>query len=298
MAGTANAVFEVARKEVLQHLRTKRLLGISIAFVVTITLMTIIVPMVFLGGDIGDQFDRGDAPLENFVLLFYLQGLPILFFLSGYFYIQLLALLLTADGVSSEWSHKTIFLLLSKPVSRGAMLAGKFLGSAVAVGATVLLVLTLDYLALVALLPGSPDAEALGRFLLGVGLVLLGVLAYAAIGLLCSTLTQSTVAGILLAVTAWIIIFPLLGNLDSLVALARFGAESFSMSDAEAGRGWSQYLSPGESMRHASEVFVGTETGLFGDQRGSPWAAALALIAQTAVFLGLSFVVVRRRNFE
>ncbi len=294
-----SATYEVARKEFLQLLRTKRLLGVGIALVLTMALLTVVVPVSFLGVDGVRDLFGAEASIPNAVLLFFLSGFLLL---SGYFFIQLLPLLLTSDAVCSEWQSRTIFLLLSKPVSREAFVVGKFVGIAGTVAVFVAALLVLDY-ALVSMLFGAPDAAAVGDFLLATGVIVLGVLAFSAVALFFSTLTRSSVAAMLLAIVSWIILFPLLANLDFLIAMARFGLDAFTMSAEEAGTGWSQYLSPGETMRSASAVLVPDESGglggLFGGGGDVNVAASVgALLAHTAFFVAMSLLVVRRRNFE
>ncbi len=295
------AVFEIARKEVLQHIRTKRLLIIGSFFLLALILLTIVVPVAFLDlSPDGSFFGESEFSLENGVLLFFLTGF---FFLSGYFYIQLLPLVLTADAVCSEWNSRTIFLLLSKPVSRSAFVLGKFIGSFFTVAVTMVVLLVLDYLLLQPLLPGGPDGSDIAGFAGALGILLLGVGSFTAFALFLSTLTRSTVASMILAITSWIIIFPLLGRLDLFIALARHGSEAFSMTNEEAGIGWSQYLSPAESMDVASNVLVGSteDIGFLGDflsGEANVGLSIFALLAQTALFLGLALLVVQRRNFE
>jgi ABC-type transport system involved in multi-copper enzyme maturation permease subunit len=301
--GFAHAVYEVTRKEVLQHLRTKRLLILAPIFLAVMVLLTIVFPLLLLDqGNLNELEQASDSGLQNLVLLFFLSGF---FFLSGYFYIQLLPIVLTSDSVCSEWSNRTIFLLLSKPVSRTAFVLGKFLGSAITVAGLVLVLLLLDYLVLQFTLPGFSSVEDWGRFAAALGLLVLGAMAYTALALLFSTLTRSAVTANVLAITAWIVVLPLLARLDFFIAVAAHGIEQ-ALADPEAsGIGWSQYLSPGDSMRSATTALAGdTQSGgLLASLAGlgstaDPAVGAFALLVQTALFLGLSVLVVQRRNFE
>lgn len=297
------ATYEVARKEFLQLLRTKRLLGVGLALIVTMVLLTIVVPIAFFDLDqegavedeFGDELGEG-AAIQNFVLLFFLSGFLII---SGYFFIQLLPILLTADAVCSEWSNRTIFLLLSKPVPRWAFVLGKFFGIAVPVALFVAALLVLDYLALLTFVPDTPDAEAWGRFAGAVGIIALGVLAFSAVALFFSTLTRSGVASMLLTVVSWILVFPILAQTAFFIALAR--DKTGGLGD---GPTWSEYLSPGDMMGTASRILLPGDLGfafaVFGG--GFPeaewWQAVLALVAHTVFFVVLSLVVVQSRNFE
>lgn len=295
-----HAAYEVARKEVLQHLRTKRLLVLTIIIFLTLVLLTIVLPLTVLDftGEEAFLFGEG-AALENAVLMFFLSGILLL---SGYLFFQLMAILLTADGVCSEWNNRTVFLLLSKPVPRTAFVVGKYAGTTLTVSAALVLMLGLDYLILQPLIPGTPGAAGVTGFFAALGFLVLGVAAFAAVGLFFSTLTRSSAMSILFAVLAWILVFPILSRIDLIMAFGRHGFEALGMSNAEAGIGWGVYLSPGRLMETASPMLLGQDGGglLFGGGDGgpAPWAAGVALLAHTAFFLGLSLLVVTRRDFE
>jgi ABC-2 type transport system permease protein len=298
----ANAIWQVARKEMLQHVRTKRLFIIVPIFLVVMVLVTLVFPTTIIRHhDLAQGFAAGTAN-QNIAMLLFFSGF---FVLSGYFYLQLLAMVLTSDAISSEWSSRTLFLLLSKPVSRRAMVLGKFLGSADTVVAVVAVLVTLDYVLLVAVIPGSPSSESVLRFVEALCILLLGCLAFCAVGLFFSTLTRSTVSGILMALAAWMFVFPMLGSLDSIVNIGKNGLEGVTQGSGDFA--WAVYLSPSSSMRVASNVLSPAAEGpmqnvfarLFGfSSPGEPWAAALALVAHTAIFLAASLAVVQRRNFE
>ncbi|MFO1532097.1 MAG: ABC transporter permease [Thermoplasmatota archaeon] len=298
-----HSTLEVARKEVLQHIRTKRLFIIVPIFVVVMVLVTVVVPgQILKHSTLNGGFLPGTAN-QNIAMLFFFSGF---FVLSGYFYLQLLSLVLTTDAVSSEWSSRTLFLLLSKPVSRRAMVLGKFIGSTATVLIVVAVTVFLDYVVAGAALPGGVSGESWGRFMGALGILLLGCTAFCAAGLFFSTLTRSAVTGLLLAMAAWIFVFPLLGTLDQLLDISNNGLEA--LVNPSPSVGWSVYLSPTSSMRVASNVMAPSVQGdattnffarLFGfTAPGDPGGAALALLVHAATFLGLALWVVDRRNFE
>ncbi|MFO1535849.1 MAG: ABC transporter permease [Thermoplasmatota archaeon] len=297
-----NVTYQVARKEFLQHIRTKRLLIIVPVFLAVMVFITVIVPtQIIKGGTLSGGFEGGTAE-QNIAMLLFFSGF---FILSGYFYLQLLPIILTTDAVSSEWESRTLFLLLSKPVPRPAFVLGKFLGSTATVVMVAGLALLLDYGLLSLVLRNPPSAHSVQGFLLGLLIILLGCVAFSAVGLFCSTLTRSTTTGILIALATWIFVFPLLGSLDSLIDIGKRGLTSLATGPETA---WSVYLSPSSSMRVASNAIApvaagGNELGflarLFGFAApGEPAWAIVALLAHTAIFLGLALAVVKRRNFE
>lgn len=284
-----NATYEVARKEVLQHIRTKRLLIIAGLVVASLVLITAIVGPRFIEGE-------GEVAVaaENFVLLLYFST----FFIGGYFFIQLLAIVLTADAVCSEWSSRTIFLLLSKPVSRTAFVLGKFLGSYVTVAVTLAVLFSLDYLAIQPLYAGSPSFQEVLGFFGAIGVLVLGAGAFTALALFFSTLTRSNVMALLLTLGSWIIIFPLLGQVGFFIEL---GQDNPDM-DSDSVRAW-RYFNPGALMASAGEVLVADDEARSGLDflSGAPKSllgAVLGLLGHTAGWLALSLLVVNRRNFE
>lgn len=298
------ATYEVARKEVLQHLRTKRLLIIGPIFILVMVLVTIVFPTSILKPrDIAAASAAAGVSAQNIAILFFLT--PLLF-LSGYFYLELVPILLTADAVCSEWASKTIFLLLSKPVSRVQFVLGKFFGSIVTVAGFLVGLMLLDYLLLQIFLPGHSGGEDWLRFFGALGILVLGATAYTSIALFFSTLTRSAVMANLLAITSWIMVFPLLAKVDYFIAVSKYGISAVSNNDpASIGIGWSRYLSPGDSMTAAGKLLLpklDSDTSgvlsLFGVVGPDAFPAIVALLVQTGIFLGLSIWVVQRRNFE
>ncbi|MFA5943348.1 MAG: ABC transporter permease, partial [Candidatus Thermoplasmatota archaeon] len=179
-----NAMWQVARKEILQHIRTKRLLIIAGVIIFALALVTLV-----FGPNIARSFDdfgfQSDAATENLLLSVFLGFLGLVF-------IQLLPIILTADAVCSEWSSRTIFLLLSKPVSRTAFVFGKYVGSLVTVVVTLVVLLGLDYAIMQPLYSGEPDAQDILGFAKFLGFLCVGSAALAAMALFFSTVTRST----------------------------------------------------------------------------------------------------------
>lgn len=292
-----HATYEVARKEFLQLLRTRRLLVIGALLLASLLFTTVVVPVLFFNLD--QAADPGELALENQVFLIFLNA-PII---GGYFFIQLLAIVLVSDGVVSEWQRRTIFLLLSKPVPRSAFVLGKFLGSVVPLAVAFTLLFALDYGLLQILLPGTPTGAQAGRFFGGVGLIVLGVVAFAAMGLFFSTLTRSSVASLVATLAFAFLVFPLLGGIGDFVRIA----DSFDggVVDETAPRyDWSHYLNPGLVMVMAGDVI--SEGSLSGGlvafiPQNAPvhlWLSIVSTVGFAASFIGLSLLSVWRRDFE
>lgn len=295
----ARSVYEVARKEVLQHIRTKRLLIIGIAMAVLLLTVT-----MGFGPNIMRTFDA-DTPnaQENTILAFYF-GFALI---GGLVFTQLLAIVLTADAVCSEWSNRTIFLLLSKPVSRVAFVVGKFLGNITVLAGTILALFSATYLVMQPFYRGAPTATEVGAFFLTILLIILGCMAYAAMALFFSTLTKSTIMSTLITLAMWIIVLPLVGALGFFTHLGdpNAGDESFFDSD-EVQR--TLYFNPASDMQAVVPLLLPHDDGefkevvrflnFFNPAPNNVDLAVASLGAYTVVFFAAAIAVVRFRNFE
>jgi ABC-type transport system involved in multi-copper enzyme maturation permease subunit len=300
MSEFVRAVYEIARKEVLQHIRTKRLLIIGIAMAVLLFVATLV-----FGPNIMDAFEEtGPNSKESMVLAFYFGfGL-----IGGLVFTQLLAIVLTTDAVCSEWSNRTIFLLLSKPVSRTAFVVGKFLGNIAVLSGTLVTLLTIDWLLMQPLYSGSPSGEEVLGFVLTVLLIILGCTTFAAMALFFSTLTRSTIMSTLITLAMWIIVFPLIGAIGLFTSIGDSDAtseEDFFESD-QVQR--TLYLNPASDMQAVVGLLLPHDDGdfttalrflnFFNPAPTDVGKAVGALLIYSALFLAASILVVQRRNFE
>ncbi len=310
MSDFLRATYEVARKEVLQHIRTKRLLiiaGIMLFLLVMVTL--VFGPQVTKDANVGGGTGNSDHPftnaLENMVLTVYF-GVSLV---GGLQFTQLLAIVLTGDAVCSEWSNRTIFLLLSKPVSRVAFVTGKLLGNLTTVFVTIGGLFILDYGLMQFFYAGSPDGAEVAGFFLMLVFILLGCAAFASISLFFSTITKSTLMSFLYTLGVWLIGFPILGSIGVFTSLrdaARDGTVQ-NFYDLPQVQAW-LYLNPVADMQAGLRALLPHDTGdtaqflrLLNFFNGAPndsGLAALMLVVYTLIFYGLSVLVVKRRNFE
>lgn len=299
VADFTRGVYEVARKEVLQHIRTKRLLIIGIAMAVLLVTVTL-----GFGPNIMRTFDdSGPNAQENTILAFYF-GFALI---GGLVFTQLLAIVLTADAVCSEWSNRTIFLLLSKPVSRVAFVVGKFLGNVAVLASTIFVLFALVYALMQPFYSGSPTGEEVGAFFLTLLLIILGCMAYASMALFFSTLTKSTIMSTLITLAMWIIVLPLVGALGFFTHLGdpNAGEESF-FDSPEVQR--TLYFNPASDMQSVVPLLLPHDGGefkevvrflnFFNPAPNNVDMAVASLAAYTIVFFAASILVVRMRNFE
>lgn len=289
----------VAGKEVMQHVRTKRLLIIGVAMAVLLAVVTLV-----FGPNLMDNVgDDGPNSKENTVLAFYF-GFALI---GGLVFTQLLAIVLTADAICSEWSNRTIFLLLSKPVSRTAFVTGKFLGNIAVLAITIFGLFSLDYLAMQAFYSGSPSGEEVGGFFLTVLLVILGCMAYASMAMFFSTLTRSTIQSTLLTLAMWIIILPLVGLTGFFTNIGDQDAQGEAFFDSAEVQAW-LYLNPASDMQSVVPLLLPHDDGefkevvrflnFFNPAPNSVGWAVVALASYTVVFFAASIAVVRWRNFD
>jgi ABC-type transport system involved in multi-copper enzyme maturation permease subunit len=299
------AVYEVARKDVLQHIRTKRLLVIGIFFFVVLQLVTMVIPLAF--GIADDNPPAGSPSRENEMFNFHLNAS----FFGGLFAIQLLCVVLTSDAVCSEWGNRTIFLLLSKPVSRTAFAVGKYVGSVASVLPLILVIYIVQYFLMMAVYAGQPTADEVVGFIEMLGLLVLGSLAITAFALFLSSLTKSTTMALILSLLSVIILLPLLtavGDITLIVDEISREADGgdFQEPDLESWRyDWSHYF-PGAALNSApgrlfpdQDVGFGSFSGLIPQSAPQRTAlAAVSALVYTGLFLGLSIWRVNKRNFE
>ncbi len=295
-----HAFREITRKEVIQHVKTARLLTVGILFVLALVLTTIVFPLVFeeiLGGSIDEFADEGSA--QNLIFAFFLGISNFIPFIGGVFYIALVSIILTADGVTSEWQRRTIFLVLSKPVPRSAFVLGKYAGAMIAVTTPMLVLCILDYAVLSIIYKGIPDWEAALRFFGALGILVLGAGAYGAMALFVSTLVRSSVASFIIALGTWIVVLPLAGIPGTIMQTID---SNKGPVDAAA---WKyevfRLISPGDLMGSAGRILldVTDEVGALGGAGPARiWLSPVMLTVQIVAYLGFALLVVRRRNFE
>lgn len=288
----AQVAWVVARKEIMEHLRSKRVYIIGGLFFATFLAASIlgIIFMDQLSGMMGMPPDEAGQSIRA-ILLFY-------FSIGGFTFVNVLALALSADRICGEWKNKSLFLLLSKPVSRSGMLAGKILGAYLSVAGIFVAVFLVCFLVLLAFL-GIPDATSWGQILGGLGIVLLGLLPFVGLGILCSSLFRSPVASFIVALGLWFLVFPLIGVIGVLIDMFRGVGPEGQLA------GFFTLLSPNSLIQAATGVWFG-EQGMMGGggglaTMGLPEQMALvvlAMLVHTTVYLGLSFAVVMRRDYD
>ncbi|MBM3312423.1 MAG: hypothetical protein FJY80_13060 [Candidatus Aminicenantes bacterium] len=132
--------------------------------------------------------------------------------------LSLVALLFGFDLVTREREAGTLKLALANPVSRAAVLAGKWAGNFLSLSVPFLLV-TGAGVALLALVPGLRwSGPALGRlaFVLGASLAYMAL--FLSLGLLVSALSRRSSTSLVILLLLWALLVFVLPNLGTLVA--------------------------------------------------------------------------------
>lgn len=134
------------------------------------------------------------------------------------FLLPLIGIALGFDAVNGEYSRRTMSRILSQPIYRDALLAGKFLGGLIVIG-ICLLTLWLLVTGLGILSLGLPPS---GEEILRSIAFLIASLAYAgvwlAVAILFSTLFRAPATSALAALTLWLILTLFWGMIAPLVA--------------------------------------------------------------------------------
>lgn len=307
MSDFARATYEVARKEFLQHVRSTRLIVVAILFMISLIVTTIVLPVTLGFTEFFEEAPEGNEEFyvpsgENFAMTLFLT-IPIL---GGVFFIQVLSIVMTSDGVCSEWHNRSIFLLLSKPVPRMAFVLGKFFGSVVPLAVLVALLMMIDYAILQAVFPGTSDGTDVARFFGGLGILVIGLTVFATMGLFFSTLTRSTLASLFMTFGVAFLVLPLVGLIGefNLWADQENAFDQDGIDPDAAKYDWSRYLNPGTIMSKSTEV-IGGEDFRFGLTFLVPtfapahtWLAVVSGFAFIGVFLLGALTIVQYRNFE
>ncbi len=274
-----NAVWHIARKELADGLRNRWLLAISLLFAL------LAVGIAWFGAAAAGQVGFTSIP-ATIVSLASLAT----------FLMPLIALLLAYDAIVGEDEGGTLLLLLTYPLGRGQILLGKFLGHGMILALATLIGFGCAALAIV-LLVEDVDAAlllwAFARFILSA--TLLGLVFLALAYLLSSLVTEkSSAAGLALGVWFFfVLVFDL-----ALLGVLVLGKGALSPELLP----WLLLLNPTDVFRLinlAGFESSGNALGVMalgGDLPVSPAWLWLCLLAWMGLFLGLAYLLFRKRE--
>ena len=191
----------------------------------------------------------------------------------------IVAVFIAAGLVHKEVDKRTVFVIFSKPVSRGAFIAGKFIGLCGTMAA-VLAGMGLFLFAMVGIL----DGRASGMVLVATAMIYVQLLTVMAVTIFFSTLGSAILASVL-----GICVF-VAGQLsENVLSLTRLGKSPLTEALS-----WAVYVViPNLAAVDVKAGVVGEETLAWG-QIGL-WTAYLA--AYIVVVLALAAVIFRRKEF-
>ncbi|MCW5690364.1 MAG: ABC transporter permease [Pseudolabrys sp.] len=182
------AVFTVAAGEIRSALRNRWVLS------ATLVLAALALSLALLGS--APTGTVGVAPLD--VTVVSLTSLTI-------FLVPLIALLLSHDAIVGESERGTLLLLLSYPLARWQVIAGKFIGHT----AVVAIAVTLGYGSaglMIAWLFGGIDSESMTAFAALIGSSIVLGAAFLALGYLVSVCAPQRATAIGVAVAIWLVL--------------------------------------------------------------------------------------------
>ncbi len=120
--------------------------------------------------------------------------------------LTILALALSYDALTGERSARTLAQLVVRPITRRTILFGKFVAYLAAAGGLFVVTTLVLYVGLSLITRKVPSSSDVDYLILSMGIMLLYVMSFIAIGLLISSLTRTSLDSLLGAVFVWILL--------------------------------------------------------------------------------------------
>ena len=196
---TSYTFLTIAQKEFQSAIRTKRFLVFGIIFVL----------LALIGAYYGNtDLTRSISPTSGAPNP---TTQPINYVISvAYSYSQviltILALALSYDALTRERSERTLVQLLVRPIRRSTILFGKFVAYLAAAGGLFVGMTLVLYIGLSFITRKFPSSSDIDYLFLSMGIILLYVMSFIAIGLLISSVTRTSLDSLLGAVFVWILL--------------------------------------------------------------------------------------------
>lgn len=276
------AVWVVAKKEFMDNVRSRWILGITGVFI-SLTLV-----MSYFGAAQG-QGRTGFQGLAETVL----GSISIATIL-----VPILGLMLGYATIVGEKEQGSLLLLLAMPITRTEVLVGKFLGLGTVMAVSVVSGLGISGL----IIAGAVGPAGLGSYALFVGASILFSLAFVAMAILLSTVARRRSTAVGLAVLVWFAVAVIFETLLFGVFIATGGEFDFFGGTVDF-PGWFyavQLAIPTDAYGYLAMTLFGLAQA-FGfrivvPDFVNPWTAALSLVVWTAVPLGLALWRFRRQD--
>ncbi|MBP1853535.1 ABC transporter permease subunit [Rhizobium halophytocola] len=303
----------VALKEAADHMASSRM-----HLVMLLVLLTAIGSIYGAIGQIKDSVGQ-DPFLFLRIFTTAKQPLPSFVAFLG-FLLPLIGIALGFDAVNGEYNRRTMSRILSQPIFRDALLAGKFLGGLIVIGICLLtlwLLVTGMGILMVGLPPSGEEVLRGVAFLIA-SLVYAGV--WLAVSMLFSTLFRAPATSALAALTLWLVFTLFWGMLAPLVASGISPADPYDPMTIVHQAEWAQAIgriSPAMLYQDIIQALLSPETRtlglvfmnqLQGALMGAPlpfgqsalliWPELSGLIAAMIVVYTISYVAFQRQEIR
>jgi len=273
-------ILDIMGKEIKEIRKTKRLLVIGILFVVA---------TIGLAVFSGHFMEYGPNEMLS-------SG----FFVIIIMFVSLLTLILAYDTVVGERNRGSLSLVLSKPVGRGQIFAGKFLGIFLFTGVMFFIVASFGYWLTAAISQEFPSASEVAAAYKFFSAVLLVIACWISFAMLFSTCFKSSVVSLVTILILWIMVLPMISQMPVGIYIEQQG---FTDSLPEPGEitfpVWVKLLyavNPDRCITELSGHFVGFIPF------GSPILTIGQSIAAMFIFAGVfyipAFLLFRRLSLE
>ena len=272
-------IFDIARKEIKEIRKTRRLLVIAVLFAVATIAMAI-----YFG-----QFTN-EGPDEM---------LGSTFFGLIYKFIPLLAIILAYDTIAGERSRGSLSLVFSKPVGRGQIFTGKFLAVFLFTGAIFLIVISFGYWIDAILCPKFPSATEIASAYKAFFAVLLVIGCWISFAMLFSTLFKSSVISLVISLILWIMVIPMISGIPVGYYLQKHMDASGSLPVGVEFPAWTRALfaiNPDQCMTELAGHLL--DFSSYGSQVLTTGQSIAAMFIFFGVFLTSAFLLFRRLSLE
>jgi ABC-2 type transport system permease protein len=213
--------------------------------------------------------------------------------------VALLSVIIAADALSLEKKDRTVYQLLSKPVERSSVIAGKFLGCLGVVATLFTASAILAYLLTAAFSSTAPMPGDIVPVVEAIVAENLMLAVYIAIGILVSTVTKNPFISIISAFLAWVVLF-LISTVGTIVGLfaARENIIQFRGDWFDLYPLYAKVMIWIDPMSHGmvAKILSGDGSAVVA---GLPvWANAVFLLAYAGLLLALAIVLFKYQDIS
>jgi ABC-2 type transport system permease protein len=277
-----NQTWQIARKEIKEHTRSRRFLLFLILFGAAYLITTIILSSDILNLNYPPNKTLGQV-----------YGIVSLF-------IIIIPIALAYDTISRERANRSIDIVLSKPVSRTELVLGKLLGAFITLVAVIGVVHLAGYVASIAFSGDVPTIYEFGNFGAYLGIIFLGMLCYLALAMLFSTIMRGGATALIVTLILGIFVLAIPFSVAIIYYLwSNFGlAELQNVEAIDLGTPplWLKFtyaINPESCMNAVYEFLPGGSSFML-----TVWESVLAMLIFVAVCLSLSLALFYHKDLQ